>query len=76
MHELPKLPYEYNALEPYIDEQTMRIHHDKHHQTYVDKLNAAVKGTPFENKPVEEYVVIPNCHISIHRLPEIRKPNI
>lgn len=51
---LPKLGYEYNALEPFIDEQTMRIHHTKHHQAYVDKLNAAVTGTPFEKKTVEE----------------------
>ncbi len=43
-HSLPPLPYEYNALEPFIDEQTMMIHHTKHHQTYVDKLNAALKG--------------------------------
>ncbi len=43
-HSLPPLPYEYNALEPFIDEQTMRIHHTKHHQTYVDKLNAALNG--------------------------------
>jgi len=42
-HELMKLPYAYNALEPYIDEATMKIHHDKHHQTYVDKLNAALE---------------------------------
>ncbi|CAN5121975.1 superoxide dismutase [soil metagenome] len=42
-YQLPALPYEYNALEPYIDEQTMRIHHDKHHQTYVDKLNALIE---------------------------------
>jgi Fe-Mn family superoxide dismutase len=41
---LPALPYAYNALEPYIDEQTMQIHHTKHHQTYVDKLNAALEG--------------------------------
>jgi Fe-Mn family superoxide dismutase len=41
---LPPLPYDYNALEPYIDEQTMRIHHDKHHQAYVDGLNKAVDG--------------------------------
>ena len=44
IHTLPELPYAYDALEPYIDEQTMRIHHTKHHQTYVDKLNAAIEG--------------------------------
>src|SRR5688500_16966479 len=52
-HSLPDLPYDYNALEPHIDEQTMRIHHTKHHQTYVDKLNDAVKGTDLENADVE-----------------------
>ena len=54
MHELPKLPYDYSALEPHIDELTMKIHHTKHHQTYVDKLNAAIKGTKFENMDVNE----------------------
>ena len=54
MHELPKLQYDYNALEPYIDEQTMRIHHTKHHQAYIDKLNGAVKETKFENMDVNE----------------------
>ena len=54
MEELPKLNYEYNALEPYIDEETMRIHHSKHHQTYVEKYNAAIKGTEFENMSVQE----------------------
>ena len=44
IHTLPELTYAYDALEPYIDEQTMRIHHTKHHQTYVDKLNAAIEG--------------------------------
>lgn len=44
IHTLPELPYAYDALEPYIDEHTMRIHHTKHHQTYVDKLNAAIEG--------------------------------
>ncbi len=43
---LPSLPYAYNALEPYIDEQTMRIHHTKHHQAYIDKLNAALENSP------------------------------
>ncbi len=43
---LPKLPYAYDALEPYIDTQTMQIHHDKHHQAYVDNLNKAVSGDP------------------------------
>ena len=43
--EVPDLPYDYNALEPHIDEQTMRVHHDKHHQAYVDKANAALEGT-------------------------------
>jgi Fe-Mn family superoxide dismutase len=51
---LPDLPYDYNALEPHIDEQTMRIHHTKHHQTYVDRLNDAIKGTEWEDKPVDE----------------------
>lgn len=55
--EVPKLPYEYNALEPYIDETTMKIHHDKHHQAYVDKLNAAVAGKAEESKTVEELLI-------------------
>src|SRR5438552_2727997 len=43
--EVPPLPYDYAALEPHIDEQTMRLHHDKHHQAYVDKANAALEGS-------------------------------
>ena len=54
MNELPKLPYDYNALEPHIDAKTMEIHHTKHHQAYIDKLNAAVKGTNLENMDVNE----------------------
>jgi superoxide dismutase, Fe-Mn family len=53
-YKVPSLPYDYAALEPHIDEQTMRIHHDKHHQAYVDKANAALEGTEWADKPVEE----------------------
>ncbi|HEX4805569.1 MAG TPA: superoxide dismutase [Conexibacter sp.] len=53
---VPPLPYPYDALEPYVDEQTMRLHHDKHHQTYVDKLNAAVEGTDLADATIEEIV--------------------
>ncbi len=53
-YEVPALPYDYNALEPHVDEATMRVHHDKHHQAYVDKANAALEGTGHEGKPVEE----------------------
>ena len=53
-YSVPPLPYDYNALEPHIDEATMRVHHDKHHQAYVDKANAALEGTEWADKPVEE----------------------
>ncbi len=52
--EVPDLPYDYAALEPHIDEATMRVHHDKHHQAYVDKANAALEGTEWADKDVEE----------------------
>ncbi len=54
MFTLSKLPYSFNALEPYIDAKTMEIHYTKHHQTYVDKLNVAVKETKFENREISE----------------------
>jgi superoxide dismutase, Fe-Mn family len=65
--EVPPLPYDYAALEPHIDEQTMRLHHDKHHQTYVDKANAALEGTDWADKPVEE--VLQN----LDKLPEDKR---
>ncbi len=55
--EVPPLPYDYAALEPTIDEQTMRLHHDKHHQAYVDNANAALAGTQWEGRPVEKVLV-------------------
>ena len=55
-YEVPPLPYDYNALEPHIDETTMRVHHDKHHQAYVDKANAALDGTEHDGKPIEEVI--------------------
>ena len=51
---VPPLPYAYDALEPHIDKATMEFHHDKHHQAYVDKANAALEGTEWAEKPVEE----------------------
>ena len=51
---VPDLPYAYDALEPHIDEETMRIHHDKHHQAYVDKANAALEGTEWADRDVED----------------------
>ena len=53
-HQVPDLPYDYSALEPHIDEATMRLHHDKHHQAYVDKTNAALEGTQWAESPIEE----------------------
>jgi Fe-Mn family superoxide dismutase len=54
--EVPPLPYDYAALEPHIDEQTMRLHHDKHHQAYVDKLNAALAGTEHEGRSIDDII--------------------
>jgi superoxide dismutase, Fe-Mn family len=52
--EVPPLPYDYDALEPHIDEATMRVHHDKHHQAYVDNANKALDGTEWADRPVEQ----------------------
>ncbi len=60
---VPPLPYDYDALEPHIDEATMRVHHDKHHQAYVTNANAALEGTEWADTPVEEILK------SLHSLP-------
>jgi Fe-Mn family superoxide dismutase len=62
--EVPPLPYDYGALEPHIDEQTMRVHHDKHHQAYVDNANAALEGTDLADKSVEQVLT------NLEHLPE------
>jgi len=62
--EVPSLPYDYGALEPHIDEQTMRVHHDKHHQAYVDNANAALEGTDLAGKSVEQVLT------NLEHLPE------
>ncbi|MBS1882500.1 MAG: superoxide dismutase [Actinobacteria bacterium] len=61
---VPPLPYPYDALEPHIDEQTMHLHHDKHHQAYVDKANAAIADTDLAEASVEEVIA------SLSALPE------
>ncbi len=66
-YELPPLPYAPDALEPHIDAQTMSIHHDKHHQTYVTNLNNAVQGTEFENMSPEELIQ------NLSRVPEDKR---
>lgn len=65
--QLPDLPYDFDALEPQIDERTMRIHHDRHHQGYTDKLNKAVEGTDWEGKSIEEILR------SIDQVPESKR---
>jgi Fe-Mn family superoxide dismutase len=66
---LPALPYAFDALEPHIDAQTMEIHHGKHHQTYVNNLNAALKDTPHAQVPVEQLIA------GVEQLPEaLRAP--
>ncbi len=61
---LPQLPYAYDALEPHIDARTMEIHHTKHHQAYINKVNDAIAGTEWESKSVEELVA------SLNQVPE------
>jgi superoxide dismutase, Fe-Mn family len=63
-HTLPALPYAFDALEPHIDAATMEIHHSRHHQTYINNLNAALAGSGLENEPVEQLL------LRIETLPE------
>lgn len=63
--ELPKLPYEYNALEPHIDARTMEIHYSKHHNGYTNKLNAAIDGTDMDGKSIEELLKIASSNTAV-----------
>src|SRR5213075_855625 len=65
--EVPPLPYDYGALEPHIDEATMRIHHDAHHKAYVDNANAALEGTELADKSVEQVLT------NLDALPEAKQ---
>jgi superoxide dismutase, Fe-Mn family len=66
-YSVPDLPYDYVALEPHVDEQTMRIHHDKHHQAYVDNANKALDGTEWADRPVEDVLA------SLDQVPEDKR---
>ena len=66
-HALPKLPYDYTALEPHIDAQTMEIHHSKHHQAYVNNLNNALAGTGLEETPVLDLIA------DLSKVPEAKR---
>ncbi|MDN6322231.1 MAG: superoxide dismutase [Halomonas sp.] len=66
-HTLPELPYAYDALKPNIDAMTMEIHHSRHHQTYINNLNATLEGTGLEDVPVEELVA------NLDRVPEAKR---
>jgi superoxide dismutase, Fe-Mn family len=66
-HELPPIPYGYDALEPHIDARTMEIHHGKHHQAYVTNLNAALEGTEWADRPLDELLT------SLDSLPEDKR---
>ncbi len=66
-YSVPPLPYDYGALEPHIDERTMQIHHDKHHQTYVNNVNAALEGTEWADRPIEEVLA------NLDQVPEAKR---
>ncbi len=66
-YQLPNLPYAYNALEPHIDARTMEIHHTKHHNAYITKVNEAIAGTEFEALPVEQLIA------DLAKIPEAKR---
>ncbi len=66
-YSVPELPYAYDALEPHVDEATMRVHHDKHHQAYVDKANGALEGTEFADRDPAEVLA------ALDQLPEDKR---
>ena len=66
-YEVPALPYDYAALEPHIDEATMKVHHDKHHQAYVDKANAALEGTDLADAAIEDVIA------DLSKVPEAKR---
>lgn len=63
--QLPALPYAYDALEPHIDARTMEIHHTKHHQAYINNLNAAIAGTDLEGKSIEELMSVASSNTAV-----------
>jgi len=67
---LPALPYAYDALEPHIDSKTMEIHHNKHHQTYINNINAGIAGTEWEDLSVEALIS------KFNEVPEQLKQNV
>ncbi|MCF7844619.1 MAG: superoxide dismutase [Kiritimatiellales bacterium] len=67
---LPNLPYSYDALEPHFDAKTMEVHHSKHHQGYVDKTNAALEGTQWADKSIEEVIM------NLDKLPEEKQTTV
>jgi Fe-Mn family superoxide dismutase len=69
-YSVPPLPYAYDALEPHIDKLTMEIHHDKHHQAYVDKANAALAGTPLADAAIEDVLR------ELSRAPQDKRPAV
>jgi superoxide dismutase len=75
--ELPPLPYDYNALEPHIDEMTMRVHHDKHHAAYTNNLNAAVEGTDLAGLTIDEILArgADKLPVAVRNLEATRTPN-